>query len=121
VHHNKTNSQLLDHGTMDIRFTVRPPLNHRASARRGFSRLAAMVSGQNNAANTAIKVKAVLSGKWIERAEIGTPGEFDAMTDEELERALIERVQKLGLLERVQQLGVSDFGESQNDAGETQN
>jgi hypothetical protein len=38
------------------------------------------------------------------------PGEFDAMTDEELERALIERVQKLGLFERAQQLGFLDFG-----------
>jgi hypothetical protein len=43
------------------------------------------------------------------------------MTDEELERALIERVQKLGLLERAQKLGFLDFGETQNDEGETQN
>jgi hypothetical protein len=28
------------------------------------------------------------SGKRIERREIGTPGEFDALTDDELERAL---------------------------------
>jgi hypothetical protein len=33
------------------------------------------------------------------------------MTDEELERALIERAQKLGL---------GDFGETQHDEGETQ-
>jgi hypothetical protein len=64
-----------------------------------------MSSAQNNAATTAIKVKAVLSGHWIERAEIGTPNEFDHMADEELERALIERVQKLGL---------GDFGETEH-------
>jgi hypothetical protein len=79
----------------------------------------AMEVNQLNAANTAIKGKAILSGKWVESVEIGTPGEFDAMRDEELERALIERVQKLGLLERVQKLGFSDFGETQNDVGET--
>jgi hypothetical protein len=75
------------------------------------ARLAAMASGQNNAACSAVKVKAVLSGKWIERAEVGSPGEFENMTDDELERALVERMQKLGLV---------DFGETQNDAGETQ-
>jgi hypothetical protein len=43
------------------------------------------------------------------------------MTDDELERALIERVQKLGLLEWAQKLGFADLGETQNDVGETQN
>jgi hypothetical protein len=38
----------------------------------------------------------VLSGKWIERVEVGTPGEFETMTDDELERALMERVARLG-------------------------
>jgi hypothetical protein len=27
-----------------------------------------------------------LSGKWIERSEIGAPGEFEALTDDALER-----------------------------------
>lgn len=61
-------------------------------------RVKAMESGQLNAANTAIKGKAVLTGKWIERAEIGGPGEFDHLTDDELERALVERLVLLGLL-----------------------
>jgi hypothetical protein len=65
----------------------------------------AMEVNQLGAANTAIKGKAILSGNWVEHVEVGGPGEFDAMSDEELERALIERVQKLGLLERVQKLG----------------
>jgi hypothetical protein len=71
----------------------------------------AMESGQLSAAVSALKEKGVLSGTWIERAEIGAPGEFETMTDDELERALIERMQKLGL---------GDFGETQNDVGETQ-
>jgi hypothetical protein len=38
-----------------------------------------------------------LSGQRIERREVGTPGAFDAMTDDELERALIERINASGL------------------------
>jgi hypothetical protein len=42
------------------------------------------------------------------------------MTDDELERALLERMQKSGLLERAQKLGFLDYGETKNDVGETQ-
>jgi hypothetical protein len=56
-----------------------------------------MAIDQLNAANTAIKVKSVLSGKWIERAEVGAPGEYETMTDDELERRIMERVARLGL------------------------
>jgi hypothetical protein len=56
----------------------------------------AMKVNQLGAANTAIKGKAILSGKWVERAEIAAPGEFDAMTDDELERVLMERMARLG-------------------------
>jgi hypothetical protein len=52
----------------------------------------AMVSKQFNAALNAVKVKSVLSGKWIERAEIGAPGEFDNLSDDELKHLLIERL-----------------------------
>jgi hypothetical protein len=45
----------------------------------------------------AIKEKGVLSGKRIERTEAGAPGAFEAMTDAELERALVERFSALGL------------------------
>jgi hypothetical protein len=79
----------------------------------------AMEINQLNAANTAIKEKGILAGKRVERAEIGTPNEFDNMTDDELELALIERVQKLGLLERAQQLGFLDCSATQDDEGET--
>jgi hypothetical protein len=53
-------------------------------------------SGQFGAANTAIKGKAILSGKWIERQEVGGPGEYDALSDDELERQIMERVARLG-------------------------
>jgi hypothetical protein len=36
----------------------------------------------------------VRSGKRVEPSEVGGPGEFETMTDEELERALTERAQK---------------------------
>ena len=52
--------------------------------------------GQLGAAVAAIKEKGVLSGKRIERSEVGSPGEFDHLTDDELERALIERLAQLG-------------------------
>ena len=48
-----------------------------------------MNSHQFAAANTAIKRKAVLGGVWIEKSEIGAPGEFDHLSDDELERACI--------------------------------
>jgi hypothetical protein len=49
----------------------------------------AMESGQLSAAVSALKEKGVLSGKHIERSEIGTPGEFDNLAHDELERAII--------------------------------
>jgi hypothetical protein len=66
-------------------------------SRKPRKRLAAMANGQLSAAVSAVKVRSVLSGKWIERAEVGAPGEYETMTDEELERALIERMARLGL------------------------
>jgi hypothetical protein len=59
-------------------------------------RAGAMNSHQYNAANGAIKTKSVLSGVWIERAEIGQPGEFDNLTDNEVERLLVEHLAELG-------------------------
>ena len=57
----------------------------------------AMEINQLSAANTAIKGKGILTGKWVERAEVGSPGEYDALTDDELERQIMERVARLGL------------------------
>jgi len=55
------------------------------------ARAQAMTNGREGNAVNAIKVKSVLSGKWVERAEIGSPGQFDAMSDDELERVLVEQ------------------------------
>jgi hypothetical protein len=60
-------------------------------------RLRAMESGQFSAAVTAIKEKGVLSGKRVECREVGAPGEFEALSDDELERALREQLAALGL------------------------
>jgi hypothetical protein len=57
----------------------------------------ALQSGQYQAATNANKEMSVLTGHRVEKAEIGAPGEFDALTDEELERALIEHLSELGL------------------------
>jgi hypothetical protein len=42
----------------------------------------------------------MLSGKRIERSEIGAPGEFDHFTDDELWRALVERFERLSVERR---------------------
>jgi hypothetical protein len=57
-----------------------------------------MESGQLNARVAAIKEKGVLSGKRVERSEVGGPGEFDHLSDDEL-RAEIEReCRELGII-----------------------
>ena len=58
----------------------------------------AMLAGQFNAAISALKELGVLSGKRVERAERGEPGEFDRMSDEELHKAVLERAERLGLV-----------------------
>jgi phage terminase small subunit len=78
-------------------------------------RKAAYDSGQFGAANTAIKGKAILSGKWVERQEVGTPGEWDALSDADLEHQLMERVARF---ERGRTQ--NDEGDTQHDEGETQ-
>jgi hypothetical protein len=56
----------------------------------------ALENGQLSNAVAAIKEKIILPGKRIERSEVGGPGEFESLTDDELERALFERVARLG-------------------------
>jgi len=38
------------------------------------------------------------SGQRVRCREIGAPGEFDNLADDELERAIVERLSALGLL-----------------------
>ena len=56
------------------------------------------VGGQFNAAISALKELGVLSGKRIERAERGEPGEFDHMSDDELHKAVLDSAERLGLV-----------------------
>jgi hypothetical protein len=56
-----------------------------------------MASKQFSAAIAAIREMGVLSGQRIERREIGAPGEFEALTDDELLAALRERLRALDL------------------------
>ena len=58
----------------------------------------AMASGQLGAAVNALKELGILSGKRIERAERGQPGEFDHMSDEELHKAVLDSAERLGLV-----------------------
>jgi hypothetical protein len=52
----------------------------------------AMRSGQLSAAVSALKEKGVLSGKRVERSEVGGPGEFDHLSDEELHAEIVREV-----------------------------
>jgi len=47
--------------------------------------------------SAAIREMGVLSGQRVERKEIGPPGAFDGLTDDELERALVDALEELGL------------------------
>jgi hypothetical protein len=52
----------------------------------------AVESGQLSAGVAALKEMGILSGKRIERQEVGGPGEYDALNDDDLERQVMERV-----------------------------
>jgi hypothetical protein len=62
-------------------------------------------SGQCGAGIRAVAELGILSGHRVERAEIGAPGEFDAMQDDELDRLIVERFIKLGYAAK---LSISD-------------
>jgi len=56
----------------------------------------ALTAGQNAAAIAAVKELGVLSGQRIEKRETGSPGEFDRMSDDELDRFISERAGAAG-------------------------
>jgi hypothetical protein len=58
----------------------------------------AMDSHQYGAAVSALKEKSILSGKRIERSEVGLPGEFDHLSDDELRDEIVREVRELGLI-----------------------
>ena len=53
---------------------------------------------RRSSAATRRVVKGVLSGVWIERSEVGLPGEFDHMSDEELRQSIIDEARELGFI-----------------------
>jgi hypothetical protein len=57
----------------------------------------ALESGQLPSAVSANKEISILTGHRVERREVGPPDSFDHLTDDELERALVERFKALGL------------------------
>ena len=54
-------------------------------------------------ANNGLRTAAQIRGMLVDRREIGEPGEFARMTDEELDAALIEQSRALGLPDEVVQ------------------
>jgi hypothetical protein len=60
----------------------------------------AIPAGQLGAAVNALKELGILSGKRIERAERGEPGEFDRMSDDELRQAVADRAEQLGFVRK---------------------
>ena len=69
----------------------------KASLRRLRKYRAAYYAHQYSAAIGAIREKGVLSGVRIEKSEVGTPGEFDHLSDDELLQAIRKRFHALSL------------------------
>jgi hypothetical protein len=55
-------------------------------------------SRQFGACVSALKEEGVLSGHRIERSEVGLPGEFDHLSDQELRDEIVREVRELGLI-----------------------
>jgi hypothetical protein len=72
---------------------VKPNLKAESAWPRFASRMARSVLLSRR---SRIKEKGIFSGQRIERREIGAPGEFETMIDDELEVRLGERVARLG-------------------------
>ncbi len=60
------------------------------------ARLLALEIGQPSAAIAATKEKGILSGKRVERSEVGAPGDFDGLTTDELRDRLRREAEELG-------------------------
>jgi phage terminase small subunit len=58
-------------------------------------RVKAIEENQLSAAIAAIKEKGILSGKRVERGELGKPGDFDRLTDDELNDRIARGARKL--------------------------
>lgn len=60
------------------------------------ARQLALEKGQAAAAVAATREKGVLSGRRVERSEVGKPGDFEAMDDDELEAFIASREGRAG-------------------------
>jgi hypothetical protein len=58
----------------------------------------AIKNGQLNAAVAAVREKGILSGKRVERSEVGGPGQFDHLSDEELHAEIVRECRELGII-----------------------
>jgi hypothetical protein len=56
---------------------------------------AAMEAKQYGAAVSALREKAILAGKRVERAEKGEPGEFDKLSEAEIDQLLKQEYERL--------------------------
>lgn len=56
----------------------------------------AMNSGQWAAANAALQTRAKLAGKWVDRKEVGSPGEFDQLQDHDLAKEMQREIAEIG-------------------------
>lgn len=61
-------------------------------------RVSAMENCQLGAAIAAVREKGILSGKRVQRTEVGLPGEFDHLSDAELIANLQEEAAEIGIL-----------------------
>ena len=85
-------AEIQDRGAVRAEVTVESLINEAEEVR-----VAAMAMGQMAAAVSAIREKGVLSGKRVERAEMGGPGDFARMNEDELDGVIASEIRALGL------------------------
>jgi hypothetical protein len=54
---------------------------------------------QGNVANRALELLGKEQGMFVERKEVGKPGDFEALTDDELAEAIVQQTQELAELD----------------------
>lgn len=84
-------AELQERGAKRVEVTVESLIAEAEEARQ-----LALAKGQCAAAVAATREKGVLSGKRIERSEMGKPGDFDRMDDDELDAFIARRQAALG-------------------------
>ena len=85
-------AEIQDRGAMRAEVTVESLIAEAEEVRA-----AALADKQYAAAISAIREKGVLSGKRVERAEMGGPGDFARMNEDELDGVIASEIRALGL------------------------